>query len=717
MDAHASYLASIVVILIAARLFGEAALRLGQPAAIGQLIAGLALGPSAFGWIWPAAQHAIFPPTAGERETLKAFGDFGVLLLLTLTGMEVDLGLLRKIGRPAISTALAGIAVPLACGVALGLLLPESLTPRGGDRLPTALFLGAALSISSIKIAAAVVREIGFARRDIGQIMIASSIIEDSLGWILIAVILGVACPHGLSISGFAVAVLGVTLFLAASLTIGRRLVVALIRIVNDAVAGEYVVLSLIFVIVGLFALTTQAIGVQTVLGAFVAGVLIGESPILTGHIGSQLRGMVSAFFAPIFFALAGLGADLTILKSPGILALAVGLMLAATLGKFGGAFLGGAIGRLSRAESLALAVGMNARGATEVIVANVGVAVGALSHDLYSLIVTMAVATTCAMPPSLRWALARTPMRQGEKERLEREAFEASGFVANIERFLIAASDHANGRLASRLVGLLAGARGQPATVLHIASKSEKENLPADDGRREKLAADLKGGADRARRTRPEEAAHTPEMAVTARDGAAPHGDALHAEAPKGYDLLMIGADPAEAKQGGFNREIADMAREFAGPLAVAIARQAHQRDPAAALRILAPISGSALSRRGAEVAIELARAVRGELTILFVGLGGAPDSPRRRALAGRNEEAALKEIAEIAAQRDQPVRLRSSSARDRNRAILHEADKVHATLIVMGVALRPSEALLFGETANHLLEEGRSSLLFVAA
>ena len=178
-----------------------------------------------------------------------------------------------------------------------------------------------------------------------------------------------------------------------------------------------------------------------------------------------------------------------------------------------------------------------------------------------------------------------------------------------------------------------------------------------------------------------------------------------------------MIGADPAEAKQGGFNREIADMAREFAGPLAVAIARQAHQRDPAAALRILAPISGSALSRRGAEVAIELARAVRGELTILFVGLGGAPDSPRRRALAGRNEEAALKEIAEIAAQRDQPVRLRSSSARDRNRAILHEADKVHATLIVMGVALRPSEALLFGETANHLLEEGRSSLLFVAA
>ena len=106
----------------------------------------------------------------------------------------------------------------------------------------------------------------------------------------------------------------------------------------------------------------------------------------------------------------------------------------------------------------------------------------------------------------------------------------------------------------------------------------------------------------------------------------------------------------------------------------------------------------------------------MRGELTVLFVGLGGAPDTPRRRALAGRHEEAALKEIAEIAAQRDQPVRLRSSSARDRSRAILHEAEKAHATLIVMGVALRPSEALLFGETANHLLEESRSSLLFVA-
>src|SRR5262249_10231557 len=155
---------------------------------------------------------------------------------------------------------------------------------------------------------------------------------------------------------------------------------------------SEFPVITAILVIMGVMALTTHLIGVHTVLGAFVAGVLIGESPILTKHIDEQLRGLIVAFFMPVFFGVAGLSADLTILKDPHLLLMALGLIAVASIGKFAGAFVGGEIRGLTRREAFALACGMNARGSTEVIVATIGLSLGALSQDLFTMIVAMAV-------------------------------------------------------------------------------------------------------------------------------------------------------------------------------------------------------------------------------------------------------------------------------------------------------------------------------------
>ena len=167
----------------------------------------------------------------------------------------------------------------------------------------------------------------------------------------------------------------------------------------------------------GGFAEITQLLGVRTVLGAFMAGVLIGESPILTDHIQGQLRGMITAFFMPIFFGMSGLAADLTILKSGTIAALTAVLVAIASIGKFSGAFVGAMIGRLKWREGIALGCAMNARGSTEVIVASIGLSMGALSQNLYTMIVTMAVITTMAMPPMLRAALAGTAHEQGRRD------------------------------------------------------------------------------------------------------------------------------------------------------------------------------------------------------------------------------------------------------------------------------------------------------------
>ena len=475
----------IILLLSVGRLMGEGMQRLGQPAVMGQLLAGLLLGPSVLGALWPEAQHAIFPANGEQKSMIGAVSQLGILMLLLLTGMETDLSLVRKTGRAAFSVSATGIAIPFACGFALGEMLPEAMLPRPELRLITSLFLGTALSISSVKIVAMVVREMRFMRRNLGQVIVASAIIDDTIGWTIIAIIFGLALHGGVDLATVAQSVLGTALFLVVSFTLGRRLVFTLIRWTNDTFVSDMPVITTILVVMGLMALITNLIGVHTVLGAFVAGILTGQSPILTRHIDEQLRGLIIALFMPVFFGLAGLGADLTILKDPSLLLLTVGLVLIASLGKFGGAFLGGWVGGLTRPEALALGCAMNARGSTEVIVATIGLSMGALSQNLYTMIVAMAVVTTMVMPPTLRWALGRLPLREEERARIEREAFEAGGFVTNLERLLVAVDGSPKSGFAARLAGLLAASRGMPVTVLGLGMRgtSRTPRPPGQNG------------------------------------------------------------------------------------------------------------------------------------------------------------------------------------------------------------------------------------------
>src|SRR6516165_3780414 len=472
------FIAQIIVLLLVGRLLGEAMQRIGQSAVMGQLRAGVLLGPSIFGAIWPEAQQALFPAGREQRAMLEAVSGLGILMLLLLTGMETDLKLVRKARRPAITVSTAGVVVPLALGVTLGFFLPDSLLPHPEQRLITALFLGTALSVASVKIVATVVREMNFIRRKVGMTLLASAIIDDTVGWTIIAITSSLALHGKFNATILLQSVLGTGLFLLLSFTLGRRLVFGLIRWTNDTFVSEVPVVTAILVVMGVMALITHLIGIHTVLGAFVAGILVGESPILTRHIDEQLRGLVVALFMPVFFSLAGLNADLSVLRDPHLLLLTLGLIAIASVGKFSGAFLGGALGRLSGRESLALACGMNARGSTEVIVATIGLSLGVISHDLFTMIVTMAVVTTLAMPPMLRWALSRLPVHEEESARLAREAFEAKGFITNVERLLVAVDNSPNGKLALHLAGLIAGSRGITTTILHLGRTRPQDTI-----------------------------------------------------------------------------------------------------------------------------------------------------------------------------------------------------------------------------------------------
>jgi Kef-type K+ transport system membrane component KefB/nucleotide-binding universal stress UspA family protein len=727
---EAIFLAALVVLMVAGRLMGEAMQRIGQPAVMGQLLAGLLLGPSVFGALWPDAQHALFPSSPEQKSMVDAISQFGILLLLLLTGMETDLKLVRKVGHAAISVSLTGVAVPFACGVALGELLPDSLLPDGGQRLVTSLFLGTALSISSIKIVAAIVREMNFTRRDLGQVIVSSAIVEDTIGWIIIAITFSLAQSGGIDLASVAKSVIGTAVFLGVSLTVGRRAVALAIRWANDHLASEFAVITTILVIMGVMALITHAIGVHTVLGAFVAGVLIGESPLLTRHIDEQLRGMIMAFFMPVFFGLAGLSADLTILADRTLLMLALGLITIASLGKFAGAFLGGKIGGLNFREALALGCGMNARGSTEVIVATIGLSMGALSQNLFTMIVAMAITTTMAMPPMLRWALSRVPLRKAEKERLEREEMEAKGFVPQLERLLLAVDHSPNGQFASRLGGLLAGNRGIPITVLPLSAKAVGGKAGPTNGKGETETAVARKGEETSKEAVETAAEDTKKkqpkddkpdsVDVTVRIPDAPTPEAVAREAEKGYDVLFIGIAGMRVKDGGYSRAVDGIAGAFEGALALVDAKGEHCKDPEQSeLNILVPVNGTDVSRRAAEVAIEMARGARAPVTALYVSgskstqRGGGRGGARTR----RHERAILDEISELAGKYQQEIEtaIRADVAPDR--AVVAEAKKNGHTLIVMGVSRRPGDRLYFGETAAGIIKDAPISVMFVAS
>jgi len=471
----AIFFTQLLLLVLVGRLLGEVMQRLRQPAVMGQLLAGVLLGPSVFGALLPAWQHAIFPDNEAQKKMLDAVSELGVLLLLLSTGLETDLGLVRRMKRMAIFASAGGMIIPFACGFALGWHLPDSLLPHPEARLVTSLFIGTALSISSVKVVAMVIREVDYLRRNIGQIILAAAILDDTTGWIIIAAIAGLGASGTVDLGHLSFSLGGTLLFIVLCFTVGKRAVAVAIRWTNDRFTSEMPVLSAILVITFVLALATDKLGVHTALGAFMAGVMIGQSPILTEQIEAQLRGLIVALFAPVFFGVAGLSVDLTILFDWRMLGLVAGLILIASIGKFSGCFLGGRLGGMSSAEALALATGMNARGSTEIIVASIGLSLGVLSKDLFTMVVIMALITTLIMPPVLRRALVRIPLSPEEKARLEKEAAEEKDFLPNVERILAAVDGSANGRFAARIAGLTAGVRGTLTTVL----------APSPDGNR----------------------------------------------------------------------------------------------------------------------------------------------------------------------------------------------------------------------------------------
>jgi len=693
----ATFVAQLILLLSFGRLIGEGMSRLGQPAIFGQLIAGVVLGPSVFGLLLPDLHALVFPETPALKSMIDAVSQIGILLLLLLTGMETNLALVSRRRRAVISTSFFGILVPFVCGVALAYALPASVLPSPAARLVTALFLGTALSVSSVKIVGMVLLEVGALRRDLGQLILATAILDDTLAWIITAVISGVALHDTVDLPTIALSVGLTALFLALSLGPGRRVVARAILWTNDHLTIEVPVITAILVIMLAMALTTDLIGVHTALGAFVAGILIGQSPILTEHIEGELRGFIMAFFSPIFFAVAGLGMDLRALFDPTLLLFTVAVILVASVGKFVGALAGGRLGGMDWRESLTLAAGLNARGSTEVIVASIGLSMGALTQPLYTMIVAMAVITTMAMPPSLRWMLGRTPLSAGEVQRLERAEAEQNESVPNMERALVYLDDSANGAVMAALAGLFAARQDVLATVLETGEGQGAERLTA--------------AAHTARRG--DHAPAIEQLVQVRRDNA---DGAVERETARGYGIAFVGIEqPIALDQPRFEAPVQHLVETVEGPVAMLVNGEALGRAAMAPRNILVPTTGTADSQLAIEIALALAGASGGGVTVFHV-FDPSEDTLLLRGRARRVGMSLLVDAHRLGKRSGVPVKgLTATSARPEV-AIRRATVRNRYDLVVLGSSLRGGDVKFLGPRTLSLVRSLGLPILLIA-
>ncbi|HEX6870843.1 MAG TPA: cation:proton antiporter [Micromonosporaceae bacterium] len=419
------FLVALAVLLLAARLLGRLAERARQPRIVGELLTGLLLGPSVLGLVAPEVALWLLPPQPEQAHLLDAIGHLSVLLLVGITGTQLDLRMLGQRGTAAVAAtvSLSALVVPLGLGFGLGWLLPDALISETSDRWLFASFLAVAMCVSAIPVIAKTLSDLRLLHRDIAQLTLAAGMLDDTVAWLLLTVVTA-AATVGVSAGQISISVaylLGLVIFAA---TVGRAVVRRLMRLVaRTPESGPTVATTVVLILIG--AAVTQVLDMDPVFGAFVAGILIGAPGAVDQAKLAPLRTVVLTVLAPIYLALAGLRMDLTALADPLVALAAVSVLAVAVIGKFGGAYLGARLSRRSNWEALALGAGLNARGVIEVIVAMTGLRLGVLTTATYTIVLLVAIATSLMAPPLLRLAMARIPYRDEERERAkEHEAW-----------------------------------------------------------------------------------------------------------------------------------------------------------------------------------------------------------------------------------------------------------------------------------------------------
>ncbi|MFF2627769.1 cation:proton antiporter [Kitasatospora griseola] len=392
-------IAASVVIAVAA-LGGAVARRCGQPAVVGELVAGFVLGPSVLGALAPQVQHSLFP--ASVLPQLDLLAQLGVVFFMFLVGAELPSGLLRRSTRTGLVIGHASTAIPFLIGISMALWLHHRYPSNGAGMTAYLLFIGLSFAITAFPVLARILAERRMLHSPLGVTGMAAAGIGDATGWSLLVVV--IAIVRGTSVTSAVLAVAYMAAFVVIMMLVVRPLLARTLRwadrrpSVRDGVSAGLICLVLVS------ALATDRMGVHTIFGAFMAGVVMPRQSPLFREMAGKIHGITVWVMLPLFFAIVGLRTQLNTLSGTTAWLTCLAVLVVAVVAKFGsGTVAALSVGGYSRRESLAIGAMMNCRGLTELIVLNLGVELGVLTPALFAMFVCMALVTTAMTGPILR--------------------------------------------------------------------------------------------------------------------------------------------------------------------------------------------------------------------------------------------------------------------------------------------------------------------------
>lgn len=400
-------LIQIVVILLAARLVGLIFRKLHQPQVIGEMIAGILLGPSLLGWLAPGVSATLFPPES--LGFLNALSQIGLLLFMFLVGLEFDPKLLRNQGHAAVVTSHASIIAPFALGTGLAFYLYPRLSDPNVQFTNFALFMGIAMSITAFPVLARILTERRMLRSKVGMMTIACAAVDDVTGWsILAAIVLFTnastgATPLWLTLAG--------TVVYLVVMIFGLRPLVQRLEMSFQKRGISQDMMTLIFLVLLVSGLVTEWLGIHALFGAFLAGVIMPKQHSFVHALTEKLEYVAVVLLLPLFFAFTGLRTSVGLLNGADMWFYCSLIILVAVIGKFGGSTLAARWTGMAWREASAVGVLMNTRGLMELVVLNIGLDIGILSPTLFAMMVIMAIVTTVMTAPLLHWVYFTSPL------------------------------------------------------------------------------------------------------------------------------------------------------------------------------------------------------------------------------------------------------------------------------------------------------------------
>ncbi|MDE0673606.1 MAG: cation:proton antiporter [bacterium] len=597
LDEHQVFLFLVQLALLvgAARFLGGVANKLGQPPVVGQLLGGVVIGPSVLGQVYPDTYDWIFSD-ATVGSVLYGVAWLAVIMVLVVIGYETDLGIISRLRRAALNVSAGALFVPLVAVGLVALLTPSSFEGTAGRGLYAA-FMALALSVAALPVVAKILLDLGMLRRNFGQVTLAVSMTMDSVGWLILAGLAGIA-QEGFEPAQLLTALGGLVVFVGLAATAGRWLLNQAMRLALRGGANLEAALTVGLVAAIAGGAVTHALGLEAILGAFIVGIILATLRYQMVEVRHVLETITDSFFAPVFFAFSGLRVDISLLASPSAVIWTVALIVLAVAAKMFGTLVGARRAGLTVKESLALGSGLSALGAMGIVVALVGLSLGVLSDTGYTVIVLAAIVTSLLAPVLLKASVRGMEAEGEEKARLESEAIRSQAHILGSQRILLPTRGGLNTVFAAAQIGRLFS--DAEVTVLEVSGSSGGwwkrlvgKEVKAETGPEAAIRA-LEGEEHRLIRRRERDPA-----------------DAILKEADLGYDLVVLGAAEQTGETEVFSTVIDRVLARLELPALIFRYPEPPDglTDPIGPVRrVLLSVETNAASRAAAEVAYSLA-------------------------------------------------------------------------------------------------------------